>query len=89
MQHQNLQHILCSDAHEGGKYFFKKGPKTHKIQGGGMFTWKFKMVRRFDFLKIFVIPGGNAPPKKPNGGIVLPPFQIEVGGTKEQPPPLG
>ena len=29
------------------------------------------------------------PPKKSNGGIVLPPFQIEVGGTKEQPPPLG
>ena len=28
-------------------------------------------------------------PKKSNGGIVLPPFQIDVGGTKEQPPPLG
>ena len=42
------------------------------------------------FLKIFVIPGGNAPPPtNSNGGILLPPFQIEVGGTKEQPPPLG
>ena len=41
------------------------------------------------FLRIFGIPGGNAPPKKSNGGIVLPPFQIEVGGTKEHPPPLG
>ena len=29
------------------------------------------------------------PPKESNGGIVLPPFQIDVGGTKEQPPPLG
>ena len=28
------------------------------------------------------------PPKKSNRGIVLPPFQIEVGGTKEQPPPV-
>ena len=87
MQHQNLQHILCSDAHEEGKYFFKKGPKTHKIQDGGMFTWKFKMaaifckivyvftdpqmyrsfesiqnLQRFNSFKIFVIPGGNAPP---------------------------
>ena len=50
-----------------------------------------KNLQRFDFFKIFVIPGGNAPPppKKSNGGIVLPPFQIEVGGTKEHPPPLG
>ena len=47
-----------------------------------------KNLQRFDFLKIFVIPGGNAPPKK-NGGIFLPPFQIEVGGTKEHLPPLG
>ena len=87
MQHQNLQHILCRDAHEGGTYFFKKGPKTHRIQDGGMFTWTFKMaaifvkivyvftdpqmyrsfesiknLQRFDFLKIFVIPGRNAPP---------------------------
>ncbi len=93
---------------------FKKVKKTHKIQDGGMFTWKFKMAaifvklymslpihRSIDlsnplriyrdsiFLKIFVIPGGNAPPKKSNGGICLPPFQIEVGGTKEHPPPLG
>ena len=48
-----------------------------------------KNLQRFDFLKICVIPGGNAPPKKSNEGIVLPPFQIDVGGTKEQPPPLG
>ena len=94
--------------------FFKKGPKTHKIQDGGMFTWKFKMAAIFVklhmslpiqrcidlsnplrmyrdsiFLKLFVIPGGNALPKKSNGGIFLPPFQIEVGGAKEHPPPLG
>ena len=45
----------------------------------------------FDFLKIFVILGGGgcAPIKKSNGGIFLPPFQIEVGGTKEHPAPLG
>ena len=44
------------------------------------------------FLKICVFPGGGGGmrlPKKSNGGIVLPPFQIDVGGTKEQPPPLG
>ena len=28
MQHQNLQHILCSDAHEGGKYIFLKRSKN-------------------------------------------------------------
>ena len=48
MQHQILQHILCSDTHEGGKYFlFKKGPKTHKIQDGGICTWQFKMAAIF------------------------------------------
>ena len=71
---------------------FKKVQKTHKIQDGGMFTWKFKMaaifvklymslpihrsidlsnplrIYRFNFLKIFLIPGGNAPPKNPTGG---------------------
>ena len=26
---------------------FKKGPKTHTIQDGGMFTWKFKMATIF------------------------------------------
>ena len=70
----------------------EKGPKTHKIQDGSMFTWKFKMAaifvkivyvfidpqmyRSFEsiknldsiFLKLFVIPGGNALPKKSNGG---------------------
>ena len=44
-----------------------------------------KNFQRFDFLKLFVIPGGNALPKKSNGGIFLPPFQIEVGGAKEHP----
>ena len=44
-----------------------------------------RIYRDSIFLKICVIPGGNAPPKKSNGGIVLPPFQIDVGGTKEQP----
>ena len=39
--------ILCSDAHEGGKYIFKKGPKTHKIQDGGIFTLKFKKAAIF------------------------------------------
>ena len=68
--------------------FFKKVQK-HKIQDGGMFTWKFKMAAIFVklymslpihrcidlsnqlriyrdsiFLKLFVIPGGNALPKK-------------------------
>ena len=48
-----------------------------------------KNLQRFDFFKIFVIPGGNAPPKKSNGDILLPLFQIEVGGAKEHPSPLG
>ena len=47
MQHQNLQHILFSDTYEGGKYFFLNGPKTHKIQDGGMFTLKLKMAAIF------------------------------------------
>ena len=41
------------------------------------------------FKKIFAIPGGNALPHKIKRGTPTPPFQIEVGGTKEQPPPLG
>ena len=43
------------------------------------------------FLKIFVIPGWEyaPPPTKSSRGILLPHFQIEVGGTKEQPPTLG
>ena len=28
--------------------FFKKVHKTHKIQDGGMFTWKFKMAAIFE-----------------------------------------
>ena len=41
------------------------------------------------FLKTFEIPGGNTPPQYPAGGIHLPPFQIEMGGTKEQPAHIG
>ena len=49
-----------------------------------------KNLQRFDFFKDMCNSRGEcAPPKKSNGGIVLPPFQIDVGGTKEQPPPLG
>ena len=48
-----------------------------------------KNCQRCDFLKIFVIPGGNATPHKFQRGDTSAPFQIEVGGTKEQPPPLG
>ena len=29
MQHHNLQHILCSDAQEGGKYFYLKKVQKH------------------------------------------------------------
>ena len=29
---------------KGDNNFVNKGPKTHKIQDGGMFTWKFKMA---------------------------------------------
>ena len=32
---------------KGENNFVKKGPKTHKIQDGGMFTWKFKMAAIF------------------------------------------
>ena len=114
MQHQNLQHILCSDAHEGGKYIFLKRSKNTKskmaacLRGNSrwpLFLVKLymslpiqrcidlsnplRMYRDSIFLKLFVILGGNALPKKSNGGIFLPPFQIEVGGAKEHPPPLG
>ena len=84
---------------KGENNFVKKGPKTHKIQDVGMFTWKFKMaaifvklytslpihrcielsnpsriVRDAIFLKIFVIPGGNATPHKlQRGGYFCPP----------------
>ena len=48
-----------------------------------------KNLQRFDFFKDICNSRGNAPPNKSNGGIFLPPFQIEVGGTKEHPPSLG
>ena len=32
---------------KGENNVVKKGPKTHKIQDGGMFTWKFKMAAIF------------------------------------------
>ena len=41
-----------------------------------------KNLQRFDFVKIFVIPGGNAPPKKSNGRTFLPLFQIEKKKNK-------
>ena len=87
MQHHYLQHILCSDAHEGGTYFFLKRSKNTQnprwrhvyveIQDCRYFckivyvftdpqmyrTFEsIKNLQRFDFLKIFVIPVGNAPP---------------------------
>ena len=114
MQHQNLQHILCSDAHEGGIFFLKRSKNTQntrwrhvyvEIQDGryfGKIVYVFtvpQMYRSFEsiknlqrflfFFKLFVIPGRNALSKKSNRGIFLPPFQIEVGGAKEHPPPLG
>ena len=114
MQHHNLQHILCNDAHEGGKYFFLKRSKNTQnprwrhvyveIQDGRYFCKivyvftdpqmyrsfeSIKNLQRFDFFRLFVIPGGNALPKKFNGGIFLPPFQMEVEGAKEHRPPLG
>ena len=87
MQHHNLHNILCSDAHEGGLFFFKKVHKNTQnprwrhvyveIQDGRYFCKivyfftdpqvyrsfeSIKNLQKFDFLKIFVIPGGNAPP---------------------------
>ena len=87
MQHQNLQNILCSDAHERENFFFLKRSKNTQnprwrhvyveIQDGRhlckivyVFTdphmyrsfESIKNLQRFDFLKICVIPGGNAPP---------------------------
>ena len=48
-----------------------------------------RMDRDAIFFKDICNTRGNAPPTNYNGGIHLSPFQIEVGGTKEQPPPLG
>ena len=89
MQHQNLQHILRSDAHEGGKYLKKKkvqntqNPRWRHVyvdiqDGRNIFKFVYvftdpQMYRSFEsiknlhitdilFFKIFVIPGGNAPP---------------------------
>ena len=37
---------------EGGNNFVKNGPKTHTIQDGGRFTWKFKMAAII-FIKLY------------------------------------
>ena len=100
MQHQNnLQNILCSDAHEGGKTQNPRWRHVYvEIQDGRYFSKivyvitdpqvyrsfeSIKHIHRFDFLKIFVIPGGNAPPKNPPGG-----FFGHPSRSKEHPPPL-
>ena len=41
----------CAVMHlKGENNFVKKGPKTHEIQDGGKFTWKFKMAAIFEKL---------------------------------------
>ena len=47
MQHHNIYNIYCAVIHTKEENNFKKGPKTHKIQDGGMFTWTFKMPAIF------------------------------------------
>ena len=43
-----IYNIDCAVMHpKGAIILLKKGPKTHKIQDGGMFTWKFKMTAIF------------------------------------------
>ena len=43
-----IYNIDCAVMHpKGENNFVKKGPKKHKIQDGGMFTWKFKMAAIF------------------------------------------
>ena len=50
MRHQN-NNIDCAVMHpKGENNFVKKGQKTHTIQDGGMFTWKFKMATIFEKL---------------------------------------
>ena len=43
-----IYNIDCAVMHlKGANNVVKKGPKTQKIQDGGMFTWKFKMAAIF------------------------------------------
>ena len=35
---------------KGDNNVVNKGPKTHKIQDGAMFTWKFKIVDTFNLI---------------------------------------
>ena len=52
--------------------------------------WRTALLTEMQFfLRYLKFQGGMRPPTNSNGGILLPPFQIEVGGSKEQPPPLG
>ena len=48
-----------------------------------------RIDRNAIFNDIFNYRGNTPPPQNPAGGILLPTFQIEVGGTKEPPPPPG
>ncbi len=72
---------------QDGRYFYKivyvfTDPQVYKS------FESIKNLQRFDFFKVICNSRG-ALPKKSNRGIFLPPFQIEVGGAKEHPPPLG
>ncbi len=43
-----MYNIYCAVIHtKEENNFVKKGPKTHKNQDGGMFTWKFKIAAIF------------------------------------------
>ena len=48
-----------------------------------------RIGRDASFFKDICNSRGVRPPQNPAGGIHLPPFQIEMGGTKEQPVHLG
>ena len=46
-----IYNIDCAVMHpKGDKNLVKKGPKTHTIQDGGMFTCEFKMAAIFEKL---------------------------------------
>ena len=49
-----LYNIDCAVMHPKGKNNFVKKVQKHKIQDGGMFTWKFKMAA---ILSMFIMPG--------------------------------